>query len=85
MSTQEASDSQAFYNFLSAILSNGGVERPPEELVQEWRSQQGEFGETVEGLRAVLADMEAGDSGKPLCEVADEIREKHNFASSSDP
>ena len=32
------------------------------------------------GLRAAISDMEAGDQGRPLSEVADEIRKQHQFS-----
>ena len=84
MTTDSTSDTHAFYEYLGARLKNGGAEGSPEALVQEWRMQQGEFEATETGLREAIADMEAGDHGRPLKEVAEEIRRKHGFSSTND-
>jgi len=84
MATNSIPDVQAFYLFLGERLDHDRVEESPEELLQEWRALHGELSETAEGLREAIADMEAGDRGRPLHDVADEIRKKHNFSSAHD-
>ena len=84
MATDSTSDSHAFYAYLGSRLQDGKAEESPEALVQEWRMQQGEFEATEAGLREAIADMEAGDRGRPLNEVAEEIRKKHGFSSTND-
>lgn len=84
MATDSTSDSHAFYDYLGSRLQDGRAEESPEALVQEWRMQQGEFEATEAALREAIADMEAGDNGRPLNEVAEEIRRKHGFSSTND-
>ncbi len=84
MTTDSTSDSHAFYDYLGSRLQDGRAEESPEALVQEWRMQQGEFEATEAGLREAIADMEAGDHGRPLNEVAEEIRRKHGFSATND-
>jgi hypothetical protein len=43
--------------------------------------RQAEMDATVTDLREAIAEMEAGDQGRPLAEVAEEIRREHNFSS----
>ncbi len=38
---------------------------------------------TTIGLQTAISDMEAGDQGRPLREVVDEIRRQHKFSSPS--
>jgi len=83
MSADSISESHAFYEYLGTRLQAGGVEQTPEALVQEWRLRQAEFDATAVGLREAIADMEAGDRGRPLDEVAEEIRREHKFSSTN--
>lgn len=82
MATEPTNDAQAFYEFLGQRLGDDGVKKTPEELLHEWRLTQPGFQRSVRDLEEAIADMEAGDRGRPLADVADEIRRKHNFSSS---
>jgi len=76
-STQLMTDAESFYQFLGQSLSTGSRETPPEALLRTWREQR-EYEETCEDIRQGIADMDAG-LGKPIQQVADEIRAELGF------
>jgi hypothetical protein len=80
MSMQSPTELEAFYSFLGDALQRGERETPLEAVVRKWRAER-EFEETCEDIRQGYADMEAG-LGRPLVEVADEIRRKHGIRES---
>ncbi len=82
MDTETQTQLEAFHRFVDEQLRNGGRNLSPEECLELWRAQHPTPEALEESLRAVqqsLADMEAGDKGRPLDEVVDEIRRKHNL------
>jgi hypothetical protein len=61
-------------------LAAGRDDLSPEEAVDLWRDlhpSPGEHEETVAAVRQSLADMAAGDEGRPMEEVDREIREAY--------
>jgi hypothetical protein len=79
MTTPFSADAEAFHQFLGAQLQVGGREKSPEEILAQWRAEHpspDELRDSVAAIREVLADMEAGDRGRPLQDVIDDIRGK---------
>lgn len=74
MSTTVPTDAQAFYAYLGRSLQNGASETPPEAILRRWRAEK-EYEEACEDIRQGMADIQAG-RGRPLQEVASEIRRK---------
>ena len=71
------SESAAFYDYFGRSLQNGGRDLPPETILRRWREEK-EYEEACEDIRQGIADMQAG-LGRPLEEVAEEIRRKYGF------
>ncbi len=82
MDTKTQTQLELFHRFVNEHLRNGGKNLSPEECLEFWRAQHPapeELEESVGAIRRSLADMEAGDTGRPLEEVVDEIRRKHDL------
>ena len=82
MDTETQTQLEAFHRFVDEQLQNGGKNLSPEECLELWRAQHPAPEALKESLRAVqqsLADTEAGDKGRPLDEVVDEVRRKHGL------
>jgi hypothetical protein len=79
MNTAPSTEAESFQLFLSKELANGGRHKSPEELVDQWRREQQEFADTVAAVQEAIDDMNAGDPGRPLSEVARDIRKKHGW------
>jgi len=80
MIPEPPTDAEAFYGFLGEQLASGARDLPPEELLRAWRSQNDpEYAATVKAVREALADMENGDTGKPLDQVIQELRKRHSL------
>lgn len=75
MTTQLPTDAEAFSQFLTEQIANGGAEKSPEELLQIWRQ---EHAEAIEDVCQGYKNMEAG-LGRPLREVDADIRAKFNI------
>lgn len=72
----ELTELESFKQFLEVQINRGAADLSPEESVRLWRV---EFSKSVEALREALVDMEAGDRGRPLRDVAEEIRQRHGW------
>lgn len=72
----ELTELESFKQFLDAQIDHGVADLSPEESVRRWRV---EFSQSVEAVREALRDMGAGDEGRPLAEVAEEIRNRHGW------
>lgn len=79
MSTQDSTDTQAFFDFLAVQINSDAKHKSPEELLQEWRAERREFEETVADIELAIPDMEAG-RGIPLEQVVREIRDEFGFS-----
>ncbi|MBW3596681.1 MAG: hypothetical protein KY475_05335 [Planctomycetes bacterium] len=80
MSTPFTSEVQAFHQFLGEQLQTPqGGEKSREELLALCRAEHpssDELRESVAAVKEALADMEAGDAGRPVDDVIDELRKK---------
>jgi hypothetical protein len=74
MSTSLPTEAESFHSFLAHQIANGGRHKSPEELVQDWRKERQEFDETVVALKEAIDDMNAGDRGRPVDEVFNDLR-----------
>jgi hypothetical protein len=75
---------QSFQEFLARQLADGRDDMSPEEAVDRWRdmhSSPGQREDTIAAVREALADMIAGDLGRPIEEIDREVRERY-FSSS---
>jgi len=79
MSTSTPTEAESFQTFLAKEIANGGRHKSPEELVQDWRRERQEFDETVAALREAIDDMNAGDEGRPVAEVFDDLRREFGW------
>jgi hypothetical protein len=67
---------------LGEQISNRDSDLTPEECLQLWRAENPtptELHKSVAAVKEALADMEAGDTGKPFDEFVEEFRTKHNI------
>ncbi len=80
MSSNLSVDLEQFHQFIGAKLANGGSSLSPEQALDEWRAEHPtleELNESVAVIRKSLADMEAGDTGRPAGEVIADLRRKY--------
>jgi hypothetical protein len=66
-----------FHCFIGEKLTNGKSNLSPEEALDEWRHlhpDPEDLAESVAAVREALADMHAGDRGRPVDEVLADIR-----------
>lgn len=80
MNAPTASELESFHRFVSEKLVTGAAELSPEEALDLWRAENPastELAESIAAVRVALADMKAGDSGKPLEHFAEEFRARH--------
>jgi hypothetical protein len=79
-------DAEAFHQFLGAQLQLGVRDKSPEELLAQWRAEHpslDEVRESIAALKEALADMEAGDAGRPASDVIADLRQKYDLPSSA--
>jgi hypothetical protein len=82
MSTDAHQELLSFHRFVGEQLNTGRPCLSPEEALEVWRLQNRspeEFEEDVQAIREALADMEAGDTGRPFEEFDREFRKRHNL------
>ena len=67
---QQTSDAlREFHEFGGEKLNNGGGDLSPEEVLDRWRLIHPDpdvLSESVSAIRQALADMAAGDKGRPV-------------------
>jgi hypothetical protein len=71
-----------FHQFLAEQLRLGVPYSSPEEAVEAWRLRNRspeEIAEDVQAIREALADMEAGDTGRPFEQFDREFRKRNNL------
>jgi hypothetical protein len=86
MATDVSRDLREFHRFVGEKIDSGGSDVSPEEALDEWRISNpapDELPESLAAIRAALADMRAGDRGRPADDVLAELR--HRLAESSKP
>jgi len=82
MSIDSHQELQSFHQFIGQQLGSGQAPLTPEEALEAWRLQHRspeEYAEDVQAIREALADMEAGDTGRPWEEFDREFRKRHNL------
>ena len=82
MATDLPSELDAFGRFIVDQIDHGRSDLSPEECLQLWRAEHPsseELNESTAALTRAIADMEAGDRGRPAREVIDELRRKHSL------
>lgn len=82
MSTDANQELQSFQEFIVQQLNSGDASLSPEEALEAWRLQNRspeEYAEDVQAVREAIADMEAGDTGRPWGEFDREFRKRHNL------
>jgi hypothetical protein len=80
MSVGLPSELVSFQQFVTQQLAAGRDNMSPEEVIDLWRDDHPlprEPEETIAAVKEALADMAAGDRGRPIEEVDREIREKY--------
>jgi hypothetical protein len=80
MATESTSEIRAFHQFVGLFLDVEKGKPSPEELVKLWRANEIEQSDAVHALREAIEDMEAGDEGRPLADVARDIRKQFGFS-----
>lgn len=83
MSVDVNQELRSFHEFVAEQLRLGVPYSSPEEVVYAWRLRNRspeEMAEDVQAVREALADMEAGDTGRPFEEFDREFRKRHNIA-----
>ena len=80
MSLDLALELREFHSFVQEKLGSGEVrELTPEDVLAEWRELHptpGELTESVAAVRHALADMQAGDRGRPAEDVVADLRRR---------
>lgn len=80
MSLDLALELREFHSFVQEKLgSEEARELSPEDVLAEWRGlhpSSGELPDSVTVVRRALADMQAGDRGRPAEDILDAIRQR---------
>lgn len=80
MSIDLSLELREFHSFVQVKLgSDEARELSPEDVLAEWRGlhpTSGELTDSVTAIRRALADMQAGDHGRPAEDVVAEIRRR---------
>lgn len=84
MSTDAHQELVSFHQFVGEQLHSDRPCLSPEEALELWRLQNRspddeEYKADVEAIREALADMDAGDTGRPWEEFDREFRKRHNL------
>jgi len=75
-----------FHQFLGSRLSQGESSLTPEEILVEWRAEHPlpeDLADSLFQVRQALADMQAGDRGRPAAQVTAELRQRLGIAARS--
>jgi hypothetical protein len=73
---------EQFRQFLDEQMDNGGARLSPEEALDLFRSKHPfseELAATRIAIQEAIAEMEAGDRGRPARDVIREARQKHGI------
>jgi hypothetical protein len=80
MTTQEQIES--FYRFATEQLANGDADKSVDDLYDQWRYEtelSENMAENVAAVQASIDDMNNGETGRDVCDVIGEMREKFNL------
>jgi hypothetical protein len=73
---------QSFFRFADQRLRNGACDQSLDDLFAEWRvcnPTPEELERNVVAVQAALRDMEAGETGRPFEEFAEEFRQRNGI------
>lgn len=82
MATSITNELAEFHRFVAEKLAKGEADLSPEAVVDQWRElHQDTEGSSKEvaAIKEALAEMAAGDCGKPFDEFDREFRAKHHL------
>ncbi len=82
MAAELPTDLESFRRFIDEQLVNGGDRLSPEEALRLWRGThptREDHARNIEAVQEAIADMEAGDRGRPFDEFIEEFRKKHGI------
>jgi hypothetical protein len=82
MSADVNTELSEFHQFVGAILNGDAPRLSPEEALDAWRLEHPsaeQYEEDLEAVRRALADMDAGDTGRPVEVFLEEFRKRHNI------
>ena len=79
MSAVVANELERFHQFVEDKLGSSSADLTPEEVLSEWRATHpspDDLSESVVAIKQALADMRAGDRGRPAEQVIAELRQR---------
>jgi hypothetical protein len=80
MVQRSSEELREFHRFVGTKLQQGGEALSPEDVLDEWRDLVPEdftpedSADAIRAVREALAQMEAGDRGKPAREILEQLR-----------
>ena len=82
MATDSYSELTAFHDFLGKQIVGGHCDLTPEESLELWRVEHPTAEElelSIAAINAALADVAAGDQGRPAKQVIAEARQRYEL------
>ena len=79
MTTVVANELECFHQFVEGKLGSASSDLSPEDVLSEWRTTHplsDDLSESVVAVKQALADMRAGDRGRPAEQVIAELRQR---------
>ena len=79
MTAAVANELERFHLFVEAKLGSSSADLSPEDVLSEWRTTHplsDDLSESVVAVKQALADMRAGDRGRPAEQVIAELRQR---------
>ncbi len=79
MTAVVANELERFHQFVEDKLASLSADLSPEEVLSEWRTTHpspDDLSESVVAVKQALADMRAGDRGRPAEQVIAELRQR---------
>ena len=79
MTAAVANELERFHQFVEEKLGSSSADLSPEEVLLEWRAAHpstDDLSEDVVAVKQALADMRAGDRGRPAEQVIAELRQR---------
>lgn len=82
MSFNTEDELASFYRFVGIKLNQKDADLSPEEVLDQWRAEHplDDDNDDVIAVEETLADMEAGDLGRPWDEFDREFRQRHGLS-----
>ena len=74
-----ANELESFHQFVKGKLGSSPTDPSPEDVLSEWRAAHplpDDFSESAVAVQQALADMRAGDRGRPAEQVIAELRQR---------